>query len=92
MLLSYQNGRSNLMVETADTITLCRKELYMKIPLVIFMLVSSLTCEFILQKIQSWVQLPDGNWELGTVIQTTGNNSVITLPEGKVSNIFFLLS
>lgn len=40
---------------------------------------------FILQKIQAWVQLPDGNWELGTVLQTTGNDSVISLPEGKVS-------
>ncbi|KAL1565429.1 Myosin-1 [Salvia divinorum] len=39
------------------------------------------------KKIQSWVQLPDGNWELGTVIQTTGNNSVITLPEGKVLQV-----
>ncbi|XP_057774016.1 myosin-1 [Salvia miltiorrhiza] len=39
------------------------------------------------KKIQSWVQLPDGNWELGTVLQTTGNDSVITLPEGKVLKV-----
>ncbi|KAH6771045.1 myosin 1 [Perilla frutescens var. hirtella] len=39
------------------------------------------------KKIQSWVQLPDGNWELGTILQTSGNDSVITLPEGKVLKV-----
>ncbi|KAL8534893.1 hypothetical protein ACS0TY_010795 [Phlomoides rotata] len=39
------------------------------------------------KKLQSWFQLPDGNWELGTIIQTSGNESVISLPEGKVLKV-----
>lgn len=46
--------------------------------------------EFVFQKTQSWFQLPDGNWELGTILQTSANESVISLAQGKVStNLVF---
>ena len=37
------------------------------------------------QKVQSWFQLPSGNWELGRIMLTSGTESVISLPDGKVS-------
>ncbi|KAL3840521.1 hypothetical protein ACJIZ3_025112 [Penstemon smallii] len=39
------------------------------------------------KKLQSWFQLPDGNWELGTILRTSGNESLISMSEGKVLNI-----
>ncbi|XVE49708.1 hypothetical protein DITRI_Ditri01bG0102700 [Diplodiscus trichospermus] len=36
------------------------------------------------KKVQSWFQLPTGNWELGRIISTSGTESVISLPDGKV--------
>ncbi|KAJ7942630.1 myosin 1 [Quillaja saponaria] len=36
------------------------------------------------KKLQSWFQLSNGNWELGTVESTSGTESVISLPDGKV--------
>lgn len=39
------------------------------------------------KKLQSWYQLPDGSWELGTILSTSGAESVITLPEGKVLKV-----
>ncbi|XP_011070461.1 myosin-1 [Sesamum indicum] len=39
------------------------------------------------KKLQSWFQLPDGNWELGTILQTSGNESLISLAEGKVLKV-----
>ncbi|CAH8328988.1 unnamed protein product [Eruca vesicaria subsp. sativa] len=37
--------------------------------------------------LQSWVQLPTGNWELGKILSTSGEESVISLPEGKVMKV-----
>ncbi|CAH2036321.1 unnamed protein product [Thlaspi arvense] len=37
--------------------------------------------------LQFWVQLPNGNWELGKVLSTSGEESVIKLPEGKVIKV-----
>ncbi|RDX87598.1 Myosin-1, partial [Mucuna pruriens] len=39
------------------------------------------------QKLQSWFQLPNGNWELGKIIKTSGNESIISLPDGKVLKV-----
>ncbi|KAL7001573.1 Myosin-1, partial [Sarracenia purpurea var. burkii] len=39
------------------------------------------------QKLQSWFQLPDGNWELGKILSTSGTESVISLSEGKVLKV-----
>ncbi|KAK4423286.1 Myosin-1 [Sesamum alatum] len=39
------------------------------------------------KKLQSWFQLPDGNWELGTILKTSGNESLISLAEGKVLKV-----
>ncbi|KAK6160536.1 hypothetical protein DH2020_003917 [Rehmannia glutinosa] len=39
------------------------------------------------QKFQSWFQIPDGNWELGTILQTSANESLISLAEGKVLKV-----
>lgn len=51
------------------------------------------------QKLQSWIQLPNGNWELGKILATSATESIISLPDGKVSEIlgiviffFFLIS
>ncbi|KAL0296485.1 UNVERIFIED_CONTAM: Myosin-1 [Sesamum radiatum] len=41
----------------------------------------------VINKLQSWFQLPDGNWELGTILQTSGNESLISLAEGKVLKV-----
>ncbi|KAL0409114.1 UNVERIFIED_CONTAM: Myosin-1 [Sesamum radiatum] len=40
-----------------------------------------------IMKLQSWFQLPDGNWELGTILRTSGNDSLISLAEGKVLKV-----
>ncbi|CAN7105105.1 myosin-3 [Brassica rapa] len=37
--------------------------------------------------LQFWVQLPNGNWELGKVLSTSGDESVIKLPEGNVLKV-----
>ncbi|CAN8268985.1 unnamed protein product [Cochlearia groenlandica] len=37
--------------------------------------------------LQSWIQLPNGNWELGKILSTSGDESVISLPEGKVMKV-----
>ncbi|KAB1993963.1 hypothetical protein ES319_D13G067500v1 [Gossypium barbadense] len=34
-----------------------------------------------------WFQHPNGNWELGRVISTSGTESVISLPDGKVLKV-----
>ncbi|GLT25947.1 hypothetical protein SLA2020_010450 [Shorea laevis] len=39
------------------------------------------------KKLQSWFQLTNGNWELAKVLSTSGNESVISLPEGKVLKV-----
>lgn len=44
------------------------------------------------QKLTSWFQLPDGKWELGTILPTSGNEKLISLAEGKVSAIFHFLN
>lgn len=41
---------------------------------------------FLFQVLQFWVQLPNGNWELGKIVSTSGEESVIVVPEGKVSD------
>ncbi|EPS68761.1 hypothetical protein M569_06006, partial [Genlisea aurea] len=35
-------------------------------------------------KHQSWYQLPDGSWRLATILKTSGNESLLSLAEGKV--------
>ncbi|PNY11129.1 myosin-J heavy chain-like protein [Trifolium pratense] len=35
----------------------------------------------------SWFQLPNGNWELAKIITTSGTESVISLPDGKVLKV-----
>ncbi|CAH8261127.1 unnamed protein product [Arabidopsis lyrata] len=37
--------------------------------------------------LQSWIQLPNGNWELGKILSNSGEESVISLPEGKVIKV-----
>ncbi|KAL0796876.1 hypothetical protein Bca101_068253 [Brassica carinata] len=37
--------------------------------------------------LQFWVQLPNGNWELGKVLSTSGEESVVKLPEGNVLKV-----
>ncbi|TYH90760.1 hypothetical protein ES332_A13G071100v1 [Gossypium tomentosum] len=39
------------------------------------------------KKVQCWFQRPNGNWELGRVISTSGTESVISLPDGKVLKV-----
>ncbi|KAL5825982.1 hypothetical protein ACOSQ3_017817 [Xanthoceras sorbifolium] len=39
------------------------------------------------KKLQSWLQLQNGNWELGKLLSTSGTESVISLPEGKVLKV-----
>jgi len=39
------------------------------------------------KKLQYWFQLPNGDWELGKMLSTSGNESVISLPEGKVLKV-----
>ncbi|KAL1192616.1 Myosin-3 [Cardamine amara subsp. amara] len=37
--------------------------------------------------LQFWVQLANGNWELGKIMSTSGEESVIAIPEGKVFKV-----
>ncbi|VFQ75002.1 unnamed protein product [Cuscuta campestris] len=39
------------------------------------------------KKVYSWFQLSNGNWELASIISTSGTESVISLPEGKVLKV-----
>ncbi|KAJ6366005.1 hypothetical protein OIU77_002555 [Salix suchowensis] len=39
------------------------------------------------KKLQSWFQLPNGNWELGKILLTSGTESTISLPDGKVLKV-----
>jgi hypothetical protein len=39
------------------------------------------------QKLQSWLQLSNGDWELVKIISTSGTESVISLPDGKVRQV-----
>ncbi|WCJ40061.1 myosin 1 [Euphorbia peplus] len=39
------------------------------------------------KKPQSWFQLPNGDWQLGKVLSTSGTESVISLPDGKVLKV-----
>ncbi|XP_021896862.1 myosin-1 isoform X2 [Carica papaya] len=39
------------------------------------------------KKLQSWFQLPNGNWELGKILTTSGTESVISLPLEKVLKV-----
>ncbi|XP_077247165.1 myosin-1-like [Tasmannia lanceolata] len=39
------------------------------------------------KKLQAWCQLPNGNWVLGKLLSTTGEESVISLLEGKVLKV-----
>ncbi|KHF99826.1 Unconventional myosin-Va [Gossypium arboreum] len=39
------------------------------------------------KKVQSWFQLPNGKWELGKIISSSGTESVISFPEGKVLKV-----
>ncbi|XVF67035.1 hypothetical protein PTKIN_Ptkin10aG0088700 [Pterospermum kingtungense] len=39
------------------------------------------------KKVHSWFQLPNGDWELGRIISTSGIESVISLPNGKVLKV-----
>ncbi|CAN6820126.1 unnamed protein product [Brassica oleracea] len=37
--------------------------------------------------LQSWIQLPNGKWELGKILSTSGEESVLSLAEGKVIKV-----
>ncbi|CAJ1933000.1 unnamed protein product [Sphenostylis stenocarpa] len=39
------------------------------------------------KKLQSWCQLPNGNWELAKIITTSGSESIISLSDGKVLKV-----
>ncbi|KAK9274737.1 hypothetical protein L1049_021988 [Liquidambar formosana] len=39
------------------------------------------------KKLQSWFQLPNGSWELGKILSTSGSETVISLAEGKVLKV-----
>ncbi|XP_011022005.1 PREDICTED: myosin-1-like isoform X1 [Populus euphratica] len=39
------------------------------------------------KKLQSWFQLSNGDWELGKILSTTGTESVISPPDGKVLKV-----
>uniref|UniRef100_A0A5B7A873 Putative myosin-1 n=1 Tax=Davidia involucrata TaxID=16924 RepID=A0A5B7A873_DAVIN len=46
------------------------------------------TTSYVAKKmLQSWFQLPNGNWELGKILSTSGTESVISLSEGKVLKV-----
>lgn len=52
-------------------------------------MISLPTClSLLFQKLQSWFQLPNGYWQLGKIISTSGTESVISLSDGKVSVLF----
>lgn len=48
---------------------------------------SDMTAYATKKKLQSWFQSPNGNWELVKILSTTGAESVISLPEGKVLKV-----
>ncbi|GMJ12988.1 myosin 1 [Hibiscus trionum] len=48
---------------------------------------SDLTSFATTKKVQSWFQFPNGNWEMGTIISSSGTDSVISFPEGKVLKV-----
>ncbi|KAJ4972925.1 hypothetical protein NE237_006099 [Protea cynaroides] len=39
------------------------------------------------KKLQSWCQLPNGDWALGKILSSSGTESVISLPDGRVLNV-----
>ncbi|KAM3705761.1 hypothetical protein ACB098_03G102900 [Castanea mollissima] len=39
------------------------------------------------KKLQSWIQLPNGDWVLGKNLTTSSSESIISLPDGKVLNV-----
>ncbi|KAL9241356.1 hypothetical protein vseg_015477 [Gypsophila vaccaria] len=39
------------------------------------------------RNLQSWYQLPNGNWELGKIISNAGSETIISLFEGKVVKV-----
>ncbi|XP_061973426.1 myosin-1-like isoform X1 [Populus nigra] len=39
------------------------------------------------KKLQSWFQLSNGDWELGKILSTSGTESVISPPDGKVLRV-----
>ncbi|KAJ1400149.1 P-loop containing nucleoside triphosphate hydrolase [Sesbania bispinosa] len=39
------------------------------------------------KKLQSWLQLSNGDWELVKIISTSGTESIISLPDGKVLKV-----
>ncbi|MBA0717941.1 hypothetical protein Golax_005712, partial [Gossypium laxum] len=48
---------------------------------------SDITSYTTIKKVQSWFQLPNGNWELARIVKTAGSESVISLPDGKVLKV-----
>ncbi|XP_052729904.1 myosin-1 isoform X2 [Vigna angularis] len=41
----------------------------------------------VIKKLQLWLQLPNGDWELVKIITTSGAESLISLPDGKVLKV-----
>ncbi|KAF5450122.1 hypothetical protein F2P56_030498 [Juglans regia] len=39
------------------------------------------------KKLQSWIQLPNGNWELGKILSTSALESVVSMSDGRVLNV-----
>ncbi|XP_074274054.1 myosin-1-like isoform X3 [Silene latifolia] len=39
------------------------------------------------KNIHSWYKQPDGNWKLGKIISSSGTETIISLPEGKVVKV-----
>ncbi|XP_058090260.1 myosin-1-like isoform X2 [Magnolia sinica] len=39
------------------------------------------------KKLRAWFQLPNGDWVLGNILSTSGQDSIILLPEGKVLKV-----
>ncbi|CAH9071085.1 unnamed protein product [Cuscuta europaea] len=42
---------------------------------------------YAVKKVHSWLQFPDGSWELVSIISTYGNESVISFSNGKVQKV-----
>jgi hypothetical protein len=40
------------------------------------------------QKLQAWFQLPNGEWQLGKIIKSSGADTVLSLPNGQVCFFF----
>ncbi|KAG6713716.1 hypothetical protein I3842_05G167500 [Carya illinoinensis] len=38
-------------------------------------------------KLQYWIQLPNGNWELGKILSTSALESVVSMSDGRVLNV-----